>query len=85
MPDLLPGLLETFKERLAGYFAQIGDAIRRNAHHDHRRALLIEFLRNTFGIDIDEIELELRVRAPEARGRVDAFYKYASVRTRCEN
>lgn len=76
MSDLLPGLPKAFKDRLAAYFAQISDAIRRNAHHDQRRALLIEFLRNTFGIEIDEVELELKVKAAEARGRIDAFYKY---------
>ncbi len=76
MTELLTGLPKTFNDRLAAYYSQISDAVRRNAHHDHRRALLIEFLRKTFSIEVDEIELELKVKAAEARGRIDAFYKY---------
>jgi hypothetical protein len=76
MSGMLTGLPKTFKDRLAAYYSQINDAIRRNAHHDHRRALLIEFLRKTFSIEVDEIELELKIKAVEARGRIDAFYKY---------
>ena len=76
MPEMLSGLPKNFKSLLIGYHAQITDAIRRNAHHDHRRALLIEFLRKTFGIDIEEIELELKIKVAEARGRIDAFYKF---------
>src|SRR4051812_27566484 len=76
MIEHLSGLPANFKGLLVGYYAQISDAIRRNAHHDHRRALLIEFLRKTFGIEVDEIELELKIKAAEARGRIDAFYKF---------
>ncbi len=74
--ETLSGLPANFKGLLIAYHAQISDAIRRNAHHDHRRALLIEFLRKTFDIEIDEIELELKIKVAEARGRIDAFYKF---------
>jgi hypothetical protein len=76
MSELLAGIPKNFTELLLKYYSQISDAIRRNAHHDHRRALLMEFLRTTFGIEIDEIELELKIKAAEARGRIDAFYKF---------
>jgi len=67
---------DKFPELLAAYCAQIADAIGKGSHHDHRRALLLDFLRKTFDIEVDEIELEKKVKAAEARGRIDAFYKY---------
>jgi hypothetical protein len=76
MSDNLSGLPINFKSLLEAYYAQITDAARRNAHHDHRRALLIDFLRKSFDIEIDEVELELKIKAAEARGRIDAFYKF---------
>src|SRR5260370_38294235 len=76
MNEHLSGLRRNFKGLLETYYSQITDAARRNAHHDHRRALLIDFLRKSFDIEIDEIELELKVKAAEARGRIDAFYKF---------
>lgn len=72
----LSGLPESFAELAISYHSQITDAAKRNAHHDQRRALLVEFLRKAFGIEIDEIELEKKIRVAEARGRIDAFYKY---------
>ncbi|HET9283646.1 MAG TPA: N-6 DNA methylase [Candidatus Angelobacter sp.] len=72
----LTGFPSKFPELLTTYFAQISDAIKRNAHHDHRRALLIDFLRKSFDIEVDEIELEKKIKAAEARGRIDAFYKF---------
>lgn len=75
MTERLLGLPGDFESILVAYHAQITAAISRNAHHDHRRALLIELLRKTFGIEVDEIELELKVKAAEARGRIDAFYR----------
>ena len=67
---------EGFPELLAAYCAQIAEAIEKGSHHDHRRAILIDFLRKTFDIEVDEIELEKKVKAAEARGLIDAFYKY---------
>jgi N-6 DNA Methylase len=74
--ETLSGLPAKFKDLLVEYHSQISEAVRRNAHHDHRRALLIDFLRNTFGIEVDEIELEKKIKVAEARGRIDAFYKF---------
>jgi N-6 DNA Methylase len=73
-----------FPELLAAYCAQIADAIEKKSHHDHRRALLIDFLRKTFDIEVDEIELEKKVKAAEARGRIDAFYKYVIVEVKID-
>ena len=74
--ETLSGLPRDFTGLLTAYHAQITEAVRRSAHHDHRRALLIDFLRKTFGIEVDEIELEKKIKVAEARGRIDAFYKY---------
>jgi hypothetical protein len=76
MNTFILGLPSGFPGFLASYHAQITDAIRKNSHHDHRRALLMDFLRKSFGIEVDEIELELKIKAAEARGRIDAFYKF---------
>lgn len=65
-----------FPVSLRRYCGQITDAIQKNSHHDHRRQLLMEFLRKSFGIEVDEIELEVRVKAVEGRRRIDAFYKF---------
>jgi hypothetical protein len=70
------GLPAKFPALLTQYYSRISEAIRRNSHHDHRRALLMDFLRESFGIEIDEVELELKIKAVEARGRIDAFYKF---------
>lgn len=72
----LSGLPAKFPALLAEYYSRTSEAIRRNSHHDHRRALLMDFLRVSFGIEIDEVELELKIKAAEARGRIDAFYKF---------
>jgi type I restriction-modification system DNA methylase subunit len=74
--EALSGVPAKFKGLLLEYHRQICEAVRRNAHHDHRRALLIDFLRKTFGIEVDEIELEKKIKVAEARGRIDAFYKF---------
>ncbi len=36
----------------------------------------MDFLRKSFDIEVSEIELELKIKAAEARGRIDAFYKF---------
>jgi hypothetical protein len=76
MNTVISGIPANFTPLLEKYCADIAAAIENGRHHDHRRALLMDFLRNAFGIQIDEIELELRIKADEARGRIDAFYKF---------
>jgi hypothetical protein len=73
--SILP-LPEHFTEYLSDYCSLARGAIESGKHHDHRRALLIDFLRKSFGIEVDEIELEHKVRAASARGRIDAFYRF---------
>jgi hypothetical protein len=58
-----------------GYRARIEDAIERGLHHDQRRAYLIDLLREGFGIDVEEVELERNVRVAGARGRIDVLYR----------
>jgi len=69
----LPG---RFAEYLQDYCEQAKAAIKANKHHDQRRALLMDFLRKAFGIQVDEVDLEHKVKAAEARGCIDAFYKF---------
>src|SRR5579875_3865722 len=69
----LPG---RFTEYLQDYCEQAKAAIKANKHHDQRRALLMDFLRKAFGIQVEEVDLEHKVKAAEARGRIDAFYKF---------
>ncbi len=76
MSTKISGVPSVFPMLLTEYYGQISDAIRKNSHHDHRRALLMDFLRKAFGIEVDEVELEKKIKAAEARGRIDAFYKY---------
>ena len=76
MSPALSGLPVTFPAMVDSYYSQIVDAIKRHSHHDHRRALLMEFLRKSFDIGVDEIELEKKIKVAEVRGRIDAFYKF---------
>ncbi len=79
-------LPERFGEYLEEYSTQAQNAARQGKHHDYRRALLMDFLRKAFGIEVDEIELEHRVKAASARGRIDAFYRFVifEVKTQLE-
>lgn len=63
-----------FVDALQSYCEQIGSAVRQNKHHDHRRNLLINFLRVGLGLDPVEFELEHKIKAHSVRGRIDAFF-----------
>jgi hypothetical protein len=69
-------LPDRFTEYLQDYCHQAFDAIKEEKHHDQRRALLMDFLRKAFGIEVTEIDLEHKVKAASARGRIDAFYRF---------
>lgn len=69
-------LPDRFTEYLQDYCEQATAAIKTNKHHDQRRALLMDFLRKAFGIQVEEVDLEHKVKAAEARGRIDAFYRF---------
>jgi hypothetical protein len=66
-----------FPKLLQDYCEQIGVAIRANVHHDSRRHLFLNFLREAFDIDPIEVELEHKVKAGDLRGRIDALYQAA--------
>ena len=74
----------TFPALLKDYCEQIDDAIRANKHHDTRRHLLLNFLRETFGLDPVEVELEHKVKAGELRGRIDALYRHVIVEVKTD-
>jgi hypothetical protein len=76
MTSNISGLPMNFSALLTEYYRHISEAARKHSHHDHRRALLIDFLRKSFDIEVNEIELEKKIKVAEARGRIDAFYKY---------
>jgi len=67
---------ERFTEYLQDYCEHAKDAIKRNKHHDQRRALFMDFLRKAFDVSVDEVDLEHKVKAASARGRIDAFYRF---------
>jgi SAM-dependent methyltransferase len=69
-------LPKNFSEHLQSYCEQMSGAIKDQKHHDFRRALLTDFLRKSFGIEVSEIDLEHKVKAASARGLIDAFYRY---------
>lgn len=74
----------SFPETLRSYCDQIGEAIRANRHHDTRRHLFLNFLREAFGIDPLEIELEHKLKAGEVRGRIDALYRHVIVEVKTD-
>jgi type I restriction-modification system DNA methylase subunit len=75
MPSIIP-LPERFGEYLDNYCEQALAAIKERKHHDQRRALLMDFLQKAFGIEVTEVDLEHKVKAASARGRIDAFYRF---------
>ncbi|HEX6753490.1 MAG TPA: N-6 DNA methylase [Solirubrobacterales bacterium] len=62
-------------EAFARYRAMSRVAVQENLHHDKRRAQLQELLRDGFGVEADEVELERNVRFAEVRGRIDLLYR----------
>ena len=62
----------------------MGEAIRANRHHDTRRHLFLNFLREAFGIDPVEIELEHKIKVGELHGRIDALYRHLNVEVKTD-
>src|SRR5258706_16031162 len=73
-----------FPALLKDYCEQIGEKIRANAHHDTRRHLFLNFLREAFGIDPVEVELEHKLKVGELRGRIDALYRHVIVEVKTD-
>jgi hypothetical protein len=55
--------------------ARMAAAVAQNLHHDQRRAYLMELLRDGYGIEAVDVELERNVWVAEARGRIDLLYR----------
>lgn len=66
---------DDFPDHLASYIDQIVEVIRNNRHHDQRRQLFINFLRQGFDVDPVEVELEKKIKVAKVKGRIDAFFK----------
>ncbi len=75
--DILP-YKHDFPDHLASYVRQIKDAIKQDKHHDHRRSLFVNFLREAFGVDTADVKIEEKVVAAgvRVRGYIDALYKH---------
>lgn len=73
-----------FPALLKDYCEQMGEAIRANRHHDTRRHLFLNFLREAFGIDPVEVELEHKLKVGELRGRIDALYRHVIVEVKTD-
>ena len=74
---------EKFAEALAAYSGQTC-AFNQSTHHDQRRSLLLNFLREGFGIEATEVELERKIKAAEVRGRIDAFWRHLIVEVKSD-
>ena len=74
--EQLTPLSEDFTDLFLSYIDKISAAIKANKHHDQRRALFIDFFRKSFSIDVDEVELEHKIKVASVRGRIDAFYRF---------
>jgi hypothetical protein len=63
-----------FRALLKDYCEQISSRANR-VHHDTIRHLFLNFLRETFGIDPIEVELEHKIKVQEVRGRISIVPK----------
>lgn len=63
-------------EAVAEFRQRTATAIDEHRHHDHRRAILIDFLEKGYGISLDEVDLEHNIKTDEARGRIDLLYRH---------
>lgn len=62
-------------EAFARYRKRSVEAAAQKLHHDQRRAYLLDLLREGFGIEVEEVELERNVKVAQARGRIDVLYR----------
>ncbi len=84
MSEAVSPFPKDFPEKLASYCDQINSAVRANSHHDTRRHLFLNFLREAFKIDPLEVELESKITAGELRGRIDALYRHIIVEVKSD-
>jgi methylase of polypeptide subunit release factors len=74
---------DEFAEALTSYCGQTR-AFDQSTHHDQRRSLLLNFLRESLGIEATEVELERKIKADEVRGRIDAFWRHLIVEVKTD-
>jgi SAM-dependent methyltransferase len=84
LPSEIYGMPPQFSEHLQEYCSQMRAAIRANKHHDHRLNLLLNFLRQAFSVEVQEVELSRKVKAGRVRGRIDAFFRYIIFEMKCD-
>ncbi len=72
----IPPYKSTFPEFLSNYCAEMRDYVKQNKHHDRRRHLFTNFMREAFEIDPKEVAIEEKVKVAQVRGYIDALYRY---------
>ncbi|MBI1785906.1 N-6 DNA methylase, partial [Candidatus Sumerlaeota bacterium] len=75
-PPKIAPYRQNFPQLLEEFCRQIGEARARNFHHDQRRHLFMNFLKEAFPhVETVEVELEKKVFGAEIRGYIDALYQ----------
>jgi SAM-dependent methyltransferase len=72
----------SFPDQLASYYEQATAAAKK--HHDTRRHLFLNFLRESFNVDPVEVELEQKVKVGEVRGRIDALFRHIIIEVKTD-
>ncbi|MBI5385484.1 MAG: N-6 DNA methylase [Verrucomicrobia bacterium] len=76
---------DEFPPALKSYCEQMRAAVAKGTtHHDQRRSLLLNFLREGMGIESTNIELERKIKAAEIRGRIDAFWRHLIIEVKTD-
>jgi hypothetical protein len=73
----IPPFPPLFPDQLASYYEQALAAAKQ--HHDTRRHLFLNFLRESFNVAPVEVELERKIKVDEVRGRIDALFRHIIV------
>jgi len=68
-----------YPEHLSSYLEQIKEAIRQKKHHDQRRSLFMNFLRLSYGVDAQEVEIEEKVKVGKVQGYIDALFRFVII------
>ena len=73
-----------FPAQLADYCRQIDEVVKQGGHHDQRRHLLLDFLRDAFRLEPKEVTLERKIRLDEVRGRIDALWRHLIIEVKSD-
>jgi len=80
----VPPFPPLFPDALSSYCEQAAAAAKRGAHHDTRRHLFLNFLRENFNVRPFEVELEQKIKVGEVRGRIDALFRHIIVEVKTD-